>query len=115
MQLESVGDLIASRILHVKEQNGSEGTITVLIGRPQRFAEPPDDYFVPYQIVGLGSERVRYAAGVDAVQSLQFSHADDWRRSNRAEAKIYRGCTLGIRTRRRRSWIPQSAPHRLKR
>jgi hypothetical protein len=47
MQLESVGDLIASRILQVKEPDGSERTITVRIGRPQRFLEPPDDYFVP--------------------------------------------------------------------
>jgi hypothetical protein len=72
MQLEDVGDVIATRILYMEEANESQRTITVRIGRPQPFPEPPDDYFVPYQIVGIGSEKVHYAAGIDAVQALQL-------------------------------------------
>ncbi len=30
------------------------------------------DYFCPFQIAGLGDERVRYAAGIDSVQALQL-------------------------------------------
>src|SRR6266705_4998389 len=72
MEIENVGEVIATRILHLQEADGSERTITVRIGRPQSFPEPPDDYFVPYQIVGIGAERVCFAAGVDAVQALQL-------------------------------------------
>ena len=73
MQLEGVGEVIAARILHLEEEAaGSESAITVQIGRPQCFPEPPDDYFVPYQILGIGDERVGYVAGIDAVQALQL-------------------------------------------
>lgn len=72
MHLEDVGEVIANRILHLEVAGGSESAITVRIGRPQCFPEPPDDYFVPYQIAGIGAERVHYAAGVDAVQALQL-------------------------------------------
>src|SRR5262249_55842003 len=65
-------DVIATRDLVVREPNGSLRTLTVRIGRPQMFSEPPDDYFVPYQIMGAGSEKVQYGAGVDAVQALQL-------------------------------------------
>jgi hypothetical protein len=72
MQLQDIGDVIATRELIVREANESERTLTVRIGRPQLFSEPPEDYFVPYQIVGAGSEKVQYGAGVDAVQALQL-------------------------------------------
>jgi|SRR5215472_1029963 len=72
MHLEDLGDVIATRILLIDDVTGSERTVTVRIGRPQMFSEPPDDYFVPYQIAGAGSEKVRYGAGVDAVQALQL-------------------------------------------
>jgi hypothetical protein len=72
VQLQDMCDVIATRDLIVREANGSERTLTVRIGRPQMSSESPDDYFVPYQIVGAGSEKVRYGAGVDAVQALQL-------------------------------------------
>ena len=72
MQLQDVGEVIAARALQVGEAGCSEKIITVRIGRPRPFPAPPDDYFVPYQIVGIGSEGVHYAAGVDAVQALQL-------------------------------------------
>jgi len=72
MQLENLGHIIATRILVFEEKGGSERTVNVRIGRPQMFSEPHDDYFVPYQIVGIGSGKVRYGAGVDSVQALQL-------------------------------------------
>jgi len=60
------------RLFQMKEPSGALKGITVRISRPQAFPDPPDDYFVPYQIVGIGSEKVHYAAGVDAVQALQL-------------------------------------------
>jgi hypothetical protein len=72
MQLQDVGDVIASRLLEIREPSGSIKEVTVSIGRPRAFPDPPHDYFVPYHIVGIGPEKVHYAAGVDAVQALQL-------------------------------------------
>jgi hypothetical protein len=68
MKLNDVGVVVASRTFAL---NGEE-KVTVLIGKPEKFPDE-DDYFCPYQIVGVGSERVRHAAGVDAVQALQLA------------------------------------------
>jgi hypothetical protein len=67
MQLTSIGELIAKRELDLAGQ----GKVTVLIGMPKKCADD-DDYYCPYQIVGIGNERVRYAVGVDEVQALQL-------------------------------------------
>lgn len=67
MQLKDVGIQIATRAL---EAGGKK--VTVVIGKPERFPDA-EDYYCPYQIVGIGSERVRYAGGVDAVQALQLA------------------------------------------
>lgn len=67
MQLKDVGVQIAIREL---QANGRK--ITVVIGKPEMF---PDgvNFYCPYQIVGIGNERVRYSGGVDAVQALQLA------------------------------------------
>ena len=67
MQLKDVGVQIATR-----ELQASGRKITVVIGKPEMF---PDgvNFYCPYQIVGIGNERVRYAGGVDAVQALQLA------------------------------------------
>ena len=72
MQLETVGEVIAERELYIQQPDGSRKTVTVRIGRPQRFPDPTENYFVPYQILGVGSEGVHYAGGVDTVQALQL-------------------------------------------
>ena len=72
MKLENIGEVIATRRLYVQDVEDSQTEITVQIGRPQPFPDPPDDYFVPYQILGIGTDDVRYATGVDAIQSLQL-------------------------------------------
>ena len=61
-----IGQTIAIRTLRVA---GEKKNIKVRIGRPKRFPDG-EDYFCPYQIIGMGNEKVRHAAGVDAVQAL---------------------------------------------
>jgi hypothetical protein len=74
MKQNSLGVIIARRRLCWPGKEGNK--ITVLIGKPRPFPEskrfPHRDYYCPYQIVGVGDQKTRYAAGVDAVQALQL-------------------------------------------
>jgi hypothetical protein len=45
--------------------------VQVLVGVPKRFPDSVN-YYCPFQIVALGDEEIRYAAGVDAIQALQL-------------------------------------------
>jgi hypothetical protein len=47
--------------------------VIVKIGVPQRYPEGEEDYFCPYQILGIGDERVRYGSGIDALQALMLT------------------------------------------
>jgi hypothetical protein len=71
MQLESVGEVIAIRTLFLA--NDPSRKVLVKMGKPQPLPDAlGDDHYCPFQITGLGSERVTYAAGVDAFQSLEL-------------------------------------------
>jgi hypothetical protein len=71
MQLDSVGDVIATRGLFLANEPSHK--IVVKMGKPQPLPDAlGDDHFCPIQIVGLGSEKVKYAAGVDAFQSVEL-------------------------------------------
>ncbi len=61
-----LGTIIATRTFELGTDK-----IVVLIGIPQKFPDGPD-YYCPYQINGIGSEKVRYAGGVDSIQALQL-------------------------------------------
>lgn len=65
MKLEKIDSVIAKRILKAKD--GRE--IEVVFGRPEKFPDD-DDFYCPFQIIGLGDEKVRYAGGVDSMQAL---------------------------------------------
>lgn len=65
LELKSIGALIASRDLSLS--NGDK--VTVLIGKPEPYPDG-QDFYCPYQILGIGSERVRYASGIDSAQAL---------------------------------------------
>ncbi len=65
-----LGAIIAERVLQCPELPGE---VRVRIGCPQE--TPNGDFITPYQIVGAGDEEVRFAAGLDAVQSLQLVFA----------------------------------------
>ena len=71
MYLDELGEIIAVRELYIVEERETERKIQVTIGKPQAF---PDSggYYCPFQITGIGGEEIKYAAGVDAMQSLQL-------------------------------------------
>jgi hypothetical protein len=67
METISLGVVIAERVVH-SSKNGV--SVIVRIGLPQKTDH--DDFVTPYQILGAGTDRVRFSAGMDAVQSLQL-------------------------------------------
>jgi len=68
LKLENVGDVIATRTLLLGRDG--EAAAAVLLGKPQAHGE---EFYCPYQIKGVGDEKVRYAFGVDAFQALQLA------------------------------------------
>jgi hypothetical protein len=72
MKLESVGEIVAVRRLFLEGQEPSSGDILVKVGKPQQFPDSTD-YYCPYQITGVGDEKVRYAGGIDAVQAIELA------------------------------------------
>jgi hypothetical protein len=85
MKLNDVGVVIARRELALA---GGQ-RVTVIVGKPEPFPDTPD-FYCPYQILGLGPERVRYAGGVDGVQALELTLkmiGADLYTSNEAKAK----------------------------
>lgn len=71
MDLYGLGEIVATRKLAIGLR---EGAIEVLIGRPSPFPDS-EDFFVPYQIIGIGDESIRYAGGIDSVQCIQLAMA----------------------------------------
>jgi hypothetical protein len=72
MKLDSVGDVIAVRRFSLA--NEPTRAIVVKMGKPQPLPKAlGDDHFCPIQITGAGSENVKYAAGVDAFQSIELA------------------------------------------
>ena len=70
MQLTDIGTVIAERELAWTDRNGQNHRLKVEVGLPQPFNDS-SGYFAPYQITGIGEDRIRYAAGIDAIQALQ--------------------------------------------
>lgn len=68
MNLTSVGSVIATRQLDLT----TGGKVVVTIGKPEKVPDD-DSYYCPYQITGIKRDKVRYAAGIDAVQALQLA------------------------------------------
>jgi hypothetical protein len=72
MKLDSVGVPIAVRRLSLV--NDPTRAIVVTMGKPQPLPDAlGDDHYCPIQINGVGSEKVKYAAGVDAFQSIELA------------------------------------------
>jgi hypothetical protein len=67
-----LGAVIAERRLRVIGRPELE--VRVRIGTPRPFPDDPNtNYYCPYQIHGVGSGKVRYAGGVDALQALELA------------------------------------------
>src|SRR6185312_8565280 len=71
MVIDDLGEVIAERTLKRSVNNEDPTDVIVRLGKPQPF---PDDsgFYSPFEVVGLGVRKIRYAAGVDAFQSLQL-------------------------------------------
>jgi len=72
MKLGGIGEVIAERKLRLAQRDGRVTTITVKLGKPLEF---PDEtgFYAPFQIIGVGSEKAKYAGGVDGIQALQLA------------------------------------------
>jgi len=70
MEFENLGEIIATRLLHLIDEHGSRRPVSVFIGKP----EPEEDssgYKCPYQVIGIGSQKTHFAHGHDSIQALQ--------------------------------------------
>lgn len=65
-----LGPVVAERRLRLSDDPDRE--IWVRLGMPQPFPDrPSSDHYCPYQIVGIGDEQVRRAAGVDSLHAIE--------------------------------------------
>jgi len=72
MEINSLGEVIAERRLSMTSRDGQQVAITVKLGKPVEFPEG-SGYYAPFQITGIGSEKIKYAGGVDAIQAIQLA------------------------------------------
>jgi hypothetical protein len=71
--LKEIGEVMAERMLFLEGQPANK--IRVLLGRPQKRPIESDEglSLCPYQILGIGDEKVRVAGGVDDFQAIQLA------------------------------------------
>jgi hypothetical protein len=72
LELETVGEIVAERTLALKEADAVLREVKVIIGKPNHFPES-ESYYCPFQILGLGDQRVLWAGGFDSVQAMQIA------------------------------------------
>ena|SRR5256714_5536122 len=72
MDFESVGEIIASRMLHVIDENGNKRPVSIFIGKPQPAQDSPG-YECPYQIIGVGNQNTCVGHGTDSIEALRKS------------------------------------------
>jgi hypothetical protein len=72
--MAKIFQIIARREL---SQDDSESPVLVEIGMPRR--RRVGEWACPYRIRGVGSDRIRYCFGFDAVQALQIVNQAIWR------------------------------------
>jgi len=72
MKLESLGDVIAEREFLSIDPSGARTRIRISLGKPKPFSDSAD-FYCPYQISGVGDEKIRYAGGVDSMQAIQLA------------------------------------------
>src|ERR1043166_3925206 len=70
MEFESTNEIIASRMLHVIDEQGNKRPVSVFIGKPQPSADS-SGYFCAYQIIGIGSQETQIGHGRDSIQALK--------------------------------------------
>ena len=70
MDFESVGEIIASRMLYLVDENGNKRPVSVFVGKPQPSNGDPG-YECPFQIIGIGSQNTYAGHGRDSIQALK--------------------------------------------
>jgi Domain of unknown function (DUF6968) len=84
MDFDSLGEIIATRMLHILDEHGQKRPVSVFIGMPQP-AKDSTGYACPFQVIGVGSQETCLARGHDSIQALQTAIgliADDLNRLN---------------------------------
>jgi hypothetical protein len=72
MELDSLGSVIAERKLFLTSEPSR--SIVVKMGEPQPLPDAlGEDHYCPIQIKGIGTEKIKYAVGVDAFQSIELA------------------------------------------
>jgi len=70
MEVAGMGEIIASRSLHIVDERGHKRPVSVFIGKPEPSADARG-YECPFQIIGIGSQETRVGFGRDSVQALK--------------------------------------------
>jgi hypothetical protein len=73
VNLESVGEVIATRTLLLLRDSTAAEEVVVLLGKPQASPDHEHFYYCPYQVKGVGEEKVKSIYGIDAFQALQLT------------------------------------------
>ncbi len=68
MDLEVIGEIIATRQFHFVDDGDNQRTVSVFVGTPQ---PTPAGYHCPFQVIGIGSQKTQLAHGRDSIQALQ--------------------------------------------
>jgi len=70
MEFESIGEIIASRMLHVVDEHGNKRPVSIFIGKPQPSADS-SGYRCAYQIIGIGNQETQIGHGRDSIHALK--------------------------------------------
>ena len=70
MEFDGLSEIIASRMLHVIDEQGNKRPVSVFIGKPQPSADS-SGYFCAYQIIGIGNQETQIGHGRDSIQALK--------------------------------------------
>ncbi len=70
MEFESTNEIIASRMLHVIDEQGNKRPVSVFISKPQPSADS-SGYFCAYQIIGIGNQETHVGHGRDSIHALK--------------------------------------------
>ncbi|MFZ0739389.1 MAG: hypothetical protein WA002_16360 [Candidatus Acidiferrales bacterium] len=69
MKLDNIAEVIATRTLKLVGDDAAASEVLVLVGKPQRLPDHTD-YYCPYQIKGVGPDKLGYVCGIDPMQAL---------------------------------------------
>ena len=70
MEFESVGEIIASRMLYLVDENKNKRPVSVFLGKPQP-SNSGRGYECPFQIIGIGTQSTHVGHGRDSIQALK--------------------------------------------